>query len=222
MLSPKASIRLKIERIALAARWIAQIAARNCGTKKRFPGREEKTCLGRCTWGTCGDIDMSRLSFLLVGIATIIGLASGASAAPAPPSAGFSEKPGLEHTYLVFFENGKASLTPEARDILRSAVRTAHTMRQAQVRLMVPTGGADGAALARGRARSVKAELIRDGAKPRSIIDASPPEDIAYANADPVIRAWLDRRAVIVVSPVPGAAGGDQAGLSGGNKVAAR
>ena len=68
----------------------------------------------------------------------------------------------------------------------------------------------DGAALAQGRARSVKAELVRDGAKPRSIIDASPPEDIAYANADPVIRAWLDRRAVVVVSPVPGAAGGEQ------------
>ena len=68
---------------------------------------------------------MSRLSSLLVGIATIIGLTSAAGAAPAPPSAGFLEKPGLEHTYLVFFESGKAGLAPESRDILRSAVRTA-------------------------------------------------------------------------------------------------
>ena len=165
---------------------------------------------------------MSRLSSLLAGIATVIGLTSTVSAAHAPPSAGFSEKPGLEYTYQVFFENGKARLAPEARDILRSAVRTAQTMRQAQIRVMVSTGGTDGPALAQGRPRSIKAELVRDGAKPRSIIDTNPPEDIAYANADPVIRAWLDRRSVIVVSPVPRALGGELAGLGGGDKVAAR
>jgi outer membrane protein OmpA-like peptidoglycan-associated protein len=118
---------------------------------------------------------------------------------PLPDAAAPSD---LDHTYMVFFEAGKAGLTPQARQVLYVAARRAHEMHEVEVRVMVST--AEGVTkLSQSRARAVRAELVRDGVSPRSIGNANRPEDVGYANADPVIRTWLDRSAVVQLSPLP-------------------
>jgi hypothetical protein len=109
----------------------------------------------------------------------------------------------LDQTYLLFFEAGKASLTPQARQILRVAALRAHSMPQVAVRVMVPTEANSVTVLAQNRARAVKAELVRDGVKSRSIGNADRPEDPTYSNSDPIARAWLDRSAIVKISPLP-------------------
>ena len=104
-----------------------------------------------------------------------------------------------DRTYMVFFETGKASLAPEGREIVRDAATAAREMQQPQIRVMVPGEGADAAALAKSRARSVKAELVHDGLKADAIEVGGQPE-AAPATGDPVLKEWVDRRAVIVLS----------------------
>jgi len=104
-----------------------------------------------------------------------------------------------DRTYMVFFETGKASLAPEGREIVRDAATAAREMQQPQIRVMVPGEGADAAGLAQSRARSVKAELVHDGMRPETIEVAGEPQ-AAPATGDPVLKEWVDRRAVIVLS----------------------
>lgn len=107
----------------------------------------------------------------------------------------------LAQSYLVFFEVGKASLTPQARQVLQIAARRAHAMRQVKVIVIVPTVTAGPRGLLQSRARAVKAELVRDGVKPRSIGNADQPENVAIP--DPTVRAWRDRSAIVKISPLP-------------------
>jgi len=76
-------------------------------------------------------------------------------------------------------------------------------MGQVKVRVILSMASDSTAALSQGRARVVRAELVRDGVKTRSIGNAERPDDVAYANADPAIRAWHDRSAVVKISPIP-------------------
>jgi hypothetical protein len=112
-----------------------------------------------------------------------------------PPSA-------LKQSYVVFFEAGKSSLTPEARVILQSAAHQAYAMPKAKVRVSLPTGANGTAALFRDRARAVKAELVRDGIQPRSIGNADRPGDAAHSSTDPAFRKWLDRSATVEILPL--------------------
>ena len=144
---------------------------------------------------------MVRLSLAVALLVSTMGTAQ--TSIPRPPSPDAAAQSDLDQTYLVFFEDGKASLTPQARQILQIAARRAHTMGQVKVRVMLPMASDGTAALLQGRARVVRAELVRDGVKTRSIGNAERPEDVAYANADPAIRAWRDRSAAVKISPLP-------------------
>ena len=144
---------------------------------------------------------MVRLSLAVALLVGTMGTAQPSIPRPASPDAAAPSD--LDQTYLVFFEDGKASLTPEARQILQIAARRAHTMGPVKVRVMLSMASDGRAALLQGRARAVRAELVRDGVKTRSIGTAERPEDVAYANADPAIRAWRDRSAAVKISPLP-------------------
>jgi outer membrane protein OmpA-like peptidoglycan-associated protein len=152
---------------------------------------------------------MFRYAMTLAAAVGLAGLGTALAATPRPATTIAAPSP-LQHTFLVFFEEDKAGLTPEGREILQTAARAAKGMGPVQVAVMVPSNQ-DG--LAEARARALRAELVRDGVKPRAIANAGQPQDIAYANADPIVRAWLDRRAVVVVSPAPDAGSGPQARL---------
>ena len=149
---------------------------------------------------------MIRYALTLAAAVGLASLGTALASTPHPPAAAHAP---LEHTFLVFFEEGKTGLTPEGREILQVAARTAKDMGPVQVAIMVPA--AQG--LTDARARALKAELLRDGIKARAIASAGQPQDIAYGDADPTVRAWLDRRAVVVVSPAPDAGSGPQARL---------
>lgn len=142
---------------------------------------------------------MVRYSLALAAIVGAIGLAD--AAVPVSRPADPPMQPPLMQSYIVFFETGKAGLTPEARQILQSAARQAHAMRQAKLRVMMPGGGE--AALMQKRARILKTELVRDGVKPRNIDNADKPQNVDFTNGDPVLRAWLDRSATIEILPLP-------------------
>jgi hypothetical protein len=133
------------------------------------------------------------------------------AAIPASRATDGATPTGSYQTYFVFFEAGKASLTPEARLILHSAARQVHAMHQAKVRVMLPTGVNGATALLQNRAIAVKAELMRDGVKPRSIANAEQPRN-AYANVDPGTQDWLDRSAIVEILPVPNAGNDGQVG----------
>jgi hypothetical protein len=77
-------------------------------------------------------------------------------------------------------------------------------MREVKVRIIVSTAEGE-TALSQTRAGAVRTELIRDGVKPRSIDVANRPEDVGNASADPAIRTWLDRSAVVKILPLPNA-----------------
>jgi outer membrane protein OmpA-like peptidoglycan-associated protein len=145
---------------------------------------------------------MIRLSLAVTVLVSAIGAAQAyVPKSPSPVAAAPSD---LDYTYMVFFEAGNASLTPQARQILQIAARRAHAMREVKVRVMVST--AEGVtALSQSRARAVRAELVRDGVNSRSIGNTNRPEDVGYANSDPLIRTWLDRSAVVKFSPLPNA-----------------
>jgi outer membrane protein OmpA-like peptidoglycan-associated protein len=143
---------------------------------------------------------MIRSSLALAVLVNAIGAAQAyVPKAPTPDAAASSNR---DHTYVVFFEAGKASLTPQARQTLQVASREAHAMREVKVRIMVST--AKGVtALSQRRARAVRVELVRDGLQPRSIGNANRSEDVGYANTNPVIQPWLDRSVVVKFSPIP-------------------
>jgi len=128
-------------------------------------------------------------------------VATGQASVPksSPPDA--TAPSDLGQSYLVFFEAGKASLTPQARQVLRIAAQRAHELRQVKVSVIVPTVTVGPRRLLQSRARAVKAELVRDGVKPRSIGNADQPENVS--NPDLTVRAWLDRSAVVKISPLP-------------------
>ena len=144
---------------------------------------------------------MVRLS---LAVALLVGtMVTAQPSIPRPTSSDAVAPSDLDQTYLVFFEDGKASLTPQARQILQVAAHRAYTMGQVKVRVILSMASDSTAALSQGRARVVRAELVRDGVKTRSIGNAERPDDVAYANADPAIRAWRDRSAVVKISPIP-------------------
>jgi outer membrane protein OmpA-like peptidoglycan-associated protein len=141
-------------------------------------------------------------SLAVAVLVSVIGAAQ--ASVPKSPSSDATTTSDLEHAYIVFFEAGNASLTPGARLILHVAAHRAQAMREAKVRVMVST--AEGVTvLSQSRARAVRSELVRDGVRQRSIDDTDRPEDVGYANADPAIRTWLDRSAVVKISPLPNA-----------------
>ena len=146
---------------------------------------------------------------LPLATASIMGLGAAMASTPRPTvTPGNAE---LQHTYLVFFESGRPGLTPEGRQILHSAALTAKGLGAVRVAVMVPSD--DRAGLAEARAQAVKSELVHDGLASRAIANAGQPQDGNYADADPTVKEWLGRRAIIVVSPAPDAGTGPQARL---------
>ena len=136
---------------------------------------------------------MIRWSLVLAALVGVAGLAQASipSAPPTDTGAGFSP----HNTYLVFFETGKYSLTPEAQVILHRAAQGAQAMRPTKVRVTLPISLGGATALSQNRARAVRTELARDGVTQLSIGNS-------YSSAaNPIIRTWLDRAAIVEVSP---------------------
>jgi outer membrane protein OmpA-like peptidoglycan-associated protein len=120
-------------------------------------------------------------------------------APPAPPP--------LVRTFMVFFDFDKSTLTPEARDVISEAVKTAKQL--GPVHIMV-TGHTDtvgslryNQGLSERRARSVKNEMIRLGMNGGDI------ETIGRSFKDPLVptgpgvREPQNRRAVIDLGNPP-------------------
>src|SRR5882757_9374910 len=117
--------------------------------------------LHRFSCGSRGRFQMVRLSLAVALLVGTMGTAQPSIPRLASPDA--TAPSDLDQTYLVFFEDGKASLTPQARQILQVAARRAHTMGQVKVHVILSMASDGTAALLKGRARVVRAELVRDG-----------------------------------------------------------
>ena len=143
---------------------------------------------------------MSRKFILLTACASLTAsLAAGAAGHGSLQQAALPQKAPAQ-TYLLFFEAGKDKLAPEGKEIVADAASQARMMQDGQIRIMATGEGANPDALARQRAEAVKQELVRDGLKPGAIVAGGAPSNMVYADADPTVKNWLNRRAVIVIS----------------------
>jgi outer membrane protein OmpA-like peptidoglycan-associated protein len=119
-------------------------------------------------------------------------------APPAPPAAAVIPAP---REFMVFFDFDKSNLTPEARDIVSAAVRTAKD--RGAVRIVV-TGHTDtvgsfryNQALSERRANSVKAEMVRQGMNGAMIATVGKSFSEPLVATGPGVREPQNRRAVI-------------------------
>jgi outer membrane protein OmpA-like peptidoglycan-associated protein len=119
-------------------------------------------------------------------------------APPAPPAAMVAPAP---REFMVFFDFDKSNLTPEAREIVSAAVRTAKD--RGAVRIVV-TGHTDtvgsfryNQALSERRANSVKAEMVRDGLDGTMIATVGKSFSDPLVATGPGVREPQNRRAVI-------------------------
>ena len=128
-----------------------------------------------------------------------------AQAAPVPPPAPYFAPPppvvlpGRE--FMVFFDFDKSSLTPEAREIVSAAVKSAK--ERAPVRIVV-TGHTDtvgslryNQALSERRANSVKAEMMKQGMDGAMIAIIGKSFTDPFVQTGPGVREPQNRRAVI-------------------------
>jgi outer membrane protein OmpA-like peptidoglycan-associated protein len=105
------------------------------------------------------------------------------------------------HEFMVFFDFDKSTLTPEARDVVDEAVRTAQA--NGAVRITV-TGHTDtvgsfryNQALSERRARSVKNEMVRMGMNASAITTMGKSFSEPLIATGPGVREPQNRRAVI-------------------------
>ena len=118
---------------------------------------------------------------------------SEAPRAPAPPPA--------VRRYIVFFDFDKSNLSPEAQQVIASAVATVKTTGMARI---VVTGHTDtvgsqsyNQALSERRANAVKAEMTRLGMKPSDIGTVGKSFSEPLIATGPGVREPQNRRAVI-------------------------
>ena len=123
---------------------------------------------------------------LLAGCAVLLvpGLtkANAQDLAASAPAAAAQPRPG----YVVFFEQSGTELSPTAADTIRLAARKARANKATFVRLVGSTGYAE----------AVKAELVRQGVQPTSIVlvgrdDSSPIVRASSGVAEPINRRVL-------------------------------
>ncbi|HMI95992.1 MAG TPA: OmpA family protein [Micropepsaceae bacterium] len=119
-------------------------------------------------------------------------------APPPPPAAAVIPAP---REFMVFFDFDKSNLTPEARDIVSAAVKTAKD--RGAVRIVV-TGHTDtvgsfryNQALSERRANSVKAEMVRQGMDRAMIATVGKSFSDPLVATGPGVREPQNRRAVI-------------------------
>ncbi len=120
---------------------------------------------------------------------------------PAPPPPPAAVVPPAPREFMVFFDFDKSNLTPEARDIVSAAVKTAKD--RGAVRIVV-TGHTDtvgsfryNQALSERRAASVKAEMVREGLNGAMIATVGKSFSDPLVPTGPGVREPQNRRAVI-------------------------
>lgn len=123
--------------------------------------------------------------------------------APAPPP----PAPDYVKTFMVFFDFDKSNLTPEARQVVTEAVRTAK--ENGPVRIVV-TGHTDtvgthayNQALSERRAMSVKNAMVAGGLEASMIVTQGKSFDEPLVSTGPGIREPQNRRAVIDLTNPP-------------------
>ena len=124
-------------------------------------------------------------------------------AQPAPPPApAAAARPAIARSYLVFFDWDKATLTPEAVAIIRTAAANAKAGSVTRLEL---TGHADRSGadrynlgLSQRRADSVKAELLRQGIKDNEIATFAKGEREPLVPTADGVREPQNRRVEIV------------------------
>jgi len=119
-------------------------------------------------------------------------------APPPPPAAAVIPAP---REFMVFFDFDKSNLTPEARDIVAAAVKTAKDRGAGRI---VVTGHTDtvgsfryNQALSERRANSVKAEMVREGLDGTMIATVGKSFSDPLVPTGPGVREPQNRRAVI-------------------------
>jgi outer membrane protein OmpA-like peptidoglycan-associated protein len=120
---------------------------------------------------------------------------------PAPPPPAAAAVIPAPREFMVFFDFDKSNLTPEARDIVTAAVRTAK--ERGSVRIVV-TGHTDtvgsfryNQALSERRASSVKAEMVRQGMDGAMIATMGKSFSEPLVATGPGVREPQNRRASI-------------------------
>jgi outer membrane protein OmpA-like peptidoglycan-associated protein len=146
------------------------------------------------------EASMSRKFVLLTACAALTASLAAGAAERAPVQQAALPQKAPAQTYLLFFESGKDRLAPEGKEIVADAASQAKMMQDGQIRIMTTGEGVHPDQLARQRAEAVKQELVRDGLKPGAIVAGGTPSNLVYADADPTVKNWLNRRAVIVIS----------------------
>ncbi|CAI3936288.1 MULTISPECIES: OmpA family protein [Commensalibacter] len=133
------------------------------------------------------------------------------TAPPAPPPVQTVAPPPVEaaRTYLVFFDFDKYALTPRAREIVREAAQASTRVQTTRIEVNGYTdtssarGGAAGAkynmGLSQRRAKSVKAELIRDGVPASAIYTQGFGESHPLVPTGPNVREPQNRRVEIIL-----------------------
>jgi outer membrane protein OmpA-like peptidoglycan-associated protein len=120
---------------------------------------------------------------------------------PAPPPPPAAVVIPAQREFLVFFDFDKSNLTPEAREVVTAAVKTAKD--RGAVRIVV-TGHTDtvgsfryNQALSERRAGSVKAEMVRQGMDGAMIATVGKSFSDPLVPTGPGVREPQNRRAVI-------------------------
>lgn len=120
---------------------------------------------------------------------------------PSPLASAEPMRPQVPMHFAVFFDFNQANLTPEARSVVRSAVKAAMFGGMSRIRIVgnTDTVGSDGynMNLSLRRARAVKSEMARDGLNPNEIsIEGHGYHDLLVPTG-PGVRQPQNRRAII-------------------------
>ena len=123
--------------------------------------------------------------------------------APAPPAPVAAPAPAPSRTYLVFFDWDRADLTPRARQIVAEAAQNSTHVQTTRIEVNGYTDLSGTAAynlkLSVRRARSVEAELVRDGVPESAISIHGYGESNPLVPTAPGVREPQNRRVEIIL-----------------------
>ena len=119
---------------------------------------------------------------------------------PPPPPPVAAAPPPVTH-YMVFFDFNRSSLTPEAREVVKTAVETAQQTGMVRIKITghTDTVGSEGYndRLSVRRAESVRSEMVADGLSPTQISVEGKGFHDPLVSTGPGVREPQNRRAVI-------------------------
>ncbi|CAK7192768.1 Outer membrane protein [Commensalibacter sp. Nvir] len=183
-------------------------------TEYRMMGQLDQEAYNSTTWTKGGGLHKGNVKFdhrfnhqFILGLRYAFDTAPPAPP-PAPPVVA-PPAPAVARTYLVFFDFDKSVLTPRAREIVREAAQASTRVQTTRIEVNGytdtsaahpgPRGQRYNMGLSIRRAKSVKAELIRDGVPVSAIDIHGYGESHPLVPTGPNVREPQNRRVEIIL-----------------------